>query len=193
MINAFKNYLRSKTRLNEDEMENIISLAVSRKLRKNEFLFHEGEICRHKYFVISGILRSFSIGSDGSEHIIRFSPENSWTLDKESYDLQVMAHTSISAVEPSNILCWSRTDFERLNNEIPALKEFTTQLTADNIYNNSQRLVTTLSATPEEKYLDFVKNNRELLPRLPLKMIAAYLGVSLRTLDRIRHAQLPPS
>ncbi|ACU61774.1 putative transcriptional regulator, Crp/Fnr family [Chitinophaga pinensis DSM 2588] len=192
-MNAFNNYLQVNTRLKEEEIDTIISFAVSRKLRKHEFLFHEGDICRHKYFVISGLLRSFSTGSDGTEHIIKFSPENSWTLDKESYDLQIAAHTSISAVEASHILSWSKADFERLNKEIPALNEFTTQLTADNIYNSSQRLVTTLSATPEEKYLDFVKNYPALLQRLPLKMIAAYLGVSLRTLDRIRHAQLPQS
>jgi len=189
MISAFKNYLHFKTDLNEDEIDNIISLAISRKLRKNEFILHEGQICRQKYFVISGLLRSFSMATDGSEHIIRFSPENSWTLDKESYDRQAPAHISISAVEPSNILVWTKAVFEGLNEEMPALKKFTAQLTADNIYNSSQRLLTTLSATPEEKYHDFLKYDPGLLQRLPLKMVAAYLGMSLRTLDRIRHAQ----
>lgn len=191
MINDFKNYLQLKTNLNRDEIDYVISLAVSRKLRRNEFILQEGEICRYKFFVVNGLLRTFSISSDGTEHILRFSQENTWTLDKESYDLQAPARTNISAVEQSNILFWTKADFERLNKELPALKSFTTQLTADNIYSSSQRLLTTLSATPEEKYQDFVQNQSELLLRLPLKMIAAYLGISLRTLDRIRHAQLP--
>lgn len=193
MINDFKNYLQLKTNLNGDEIDYVISLAVSRKLRRNEFILQEGEICRYKFFVVNGLLRTFSISSDGTEHILRFSQENTWTLDKESYDLQAPARTNISAVEQSNILFWTKAGFERLNEELPALKSFTTQLTADNIYSSSQRLLTTLSATPEEKYQDFVQNQSELLLRLPLKMIAAYLGISLRTLDRIRHAQLPRS
>lgn len=191
MINGFNKYLQLKTNLKEDEIDYVISLAVPRKLRRNEFILQEGEICRYKFFVISGLLRIFSISSDGSEHIIRFSQENTWTLDKESYDLETPARTNISAVEQCNILLWTKANFERLNEELPALKNFTTQLTVDNIYISSQRLQTTLSATPEEKYQDFVQHHPELLLRLPLKMIAAYLGMSLRTLDRIRHSQLP--
>lgn len=186
----FEKYLQQKTELNETAVERIISLAGSRKLRRNEFILREGEICRHKFFVESGLLRNFIIASDGSEHILKFSQENTWIVDKESYDRQVPAYTSIAAVEPGGILFWTKADFERLNEELPALRSFTTQLTADNIYINSQRLLTTLSATPEEKYQNFVQNHPELLLRLPLKMIAAYLGISLRTLDRIRHAQL---
>jgi CRP/FNR family transcriptional regulator len=51
-------------------------------------------------------------------------------------------------------------------------------------------LFTALSATPEEKYEEFVRTFPDLLSRLPLHMIAAYLGISLKTLTRIRAAQL---
>jgi hypothetical protein len=46
-----------------------------------------------------------------------------------------------------------------------------------------------LSASPEERYNDFVRDYPALLNRLPLRMIAAYLGISIKTLTRIRHAQ----
>jgi CRP/FNR family transcriptional regulator len=187
MINDFKNYLQVNTSLNKEEIDYIISFGVFHKLRKNQLILREGEICRHKYFVLSGILRVFGIALDGSEHIVRFSQENTWTLDKESYDLEKPARISISAVEPTNVLSWTKAGFERLNEELPGLKALTTQLTADNIYISSQRLLITLSGKPEEKYRDFVQHYPRLLLRLPLKMIAGYLGVSLRTLDRIRH------
>lgn len=190
MSDNFKTYLQANTGLDDAGITQMMLFAVSRKLQKNEFVLHEGDVCRQKIFVVSGLLRAFNMTMDGSEHIVRFSQENSWIIDKESYDRQVPARTSISAVEPSHILTWNKADFEKLNQELPALKQFTTQITADNIYLNSQRLLTTLSATPEEKYQDFIQNNPGLLLRVPLKMIAAYLGVSLRTLDRIRHAQL---
>ena len=38
MINDFNKYLQLKTDLNEDEIDYVISLAVSRKLRRNEFI-----------------------------------------------------------------------------------------------------------------------------------------------------------
>jgi len=190
MIIAFENYLRLQTDLSQENIRRISALAIPRKLRRNEFLFREGEVCRHKVFMVSGLLRTFGMTPDGGEHILQFSPENTWTLDAESYDHQAPSHYSISAIEPSELLLWTKADFESLLAEIPRLKSFAEQLISRNIYSGRQRLLTALSATPEEKYEDFVQNYPELLSRLPLRMIAAYLGVSLKTLNRVRQAQL---
>jgi len=190
MIASFEKYLRLQTDLNQDDINRIIGLAVQRKLRRNEFLLREGDICRHKIFIASGMLRLYGLAPDGSEHILQFAPESSWTLDVESYDREVPAHTNIVAVEPSELLLWPKADFTRLLDDIPQLKNFSQQLISRNIYNSRQRLLTTLGGTPEQKYEDFVQNSPGLLPRLPLWMIASYLGISLKTLTRIRHAQL---
>lgn len=190
MINTFENYLRLQTDLSEREIRLVSALAVPRKLRRKDFLLREGEICRYKAFIVSGLLRTFGMTPDGSEHILQFSPEATWTLDAESYDRQMPSRYHINAVEPTELLLWTKSDFDGLLVEIPRLKGFAEQLISRNIYSGRQRLLTTLSATPEEKYEDFVKNFPELLSRLPLRMIAAYLGVSLKTLNRVRQVQL---
>jgi CRP-like cAMP-binding protein len=150
----------------------------------------EGQVCRHKTFVAAGLLRSFGTGADGSEHILHFSREHTWIVDAESYDKQTPSQFSIAAIEKSEVLQWTKADFDRLLADMPELKTFSQQLVSRSNYNSRQRLFTSLSATPEEKYNDFVQNSPELLTRLPLHMIAAYLGISLKTLTRIRHAQV---
>ena len=190
MIAAFENYLRLQTDLSQDDINHITGLAVQRKLRRNEFLLREGDICRHKIFITNGMLRLYGLAADGSEHILQFAPENTWTLDVESYDREIPAHTNIVAVEPSELLLWPKADFNKLLDNIPQLKNLSQLLISRNIYNTRQRLLTTLGGTPEQKYEDFVQNSPGLLPRLPLWMIASYLGISLKTLTRIRHAQL---
>lgn len=187
---AFENYLRSQPGLSEEEIAHISSLAIPRNLRRNELLLAAGEICRHKTFIVSGILRTYSTSSDGSEPILQFSPELSWTLDAESYDQQQPSKYNIAAVVPCQVLLWHKPDFDRLLAELPGLKKYADQLISRNIYSARQRLLAALSATPEEKYDDFAKNFQGLLARLPLHMIASYLGMSLKTLTRIRHAQL---
>jgi len=189
MKTAFENYLRQQTGIDEADVKRISDLAVARTLRRNEFLLREGEVCRHKAFIVSGLLRTFSITPDGNEHILLFSPENTWTLEVESYDRETPARSAIDAIEPSEVLLWNKTDFNSLL-EIPQLRRFSEQLISRSIHSSRQRIITALSATPEEKYEDFVQNYPGLLSRLPLRMIAAYLGVSLKTLTRIRHAQL---
>lgn len=190
MIADFENYLRTHTRLDVAAIERISSLAIPKILRRKELLLQQGQVCRYKVFIVKGLLRNFGIAADGSEHILQFSPENSWTLDVESYDKQTPAQFNIGAVERSEVLLWAKADFNQLVEEIMPLKAYTKQLISRNIYLSRQRLLSTLSGTPEEKYEDFVRTYPHLLARLPLRMIAAYLGISLKTLTRIRHAQL---
>lgn len=187
---SFHKYLHTNTSLDEEDIERICSAAMSRSLHRNELLLQQGQICRHKIFVVNGLLRNYGIIEDGSEHILQFSAERSWTLDVESYDRQTPSQYNIAAVERSEVLLWTKTDFDFLLSDIPAFKALSQQLISHNIYNSRQRLLTALSATPEEKYEDFIRNFPDLLSRVPLHMIASYLGISLKTLTRIRHAQI---
>ena len=190
MTDEFEIYLRAHTDLNDGDIARIRSLAVPKTLRRNEFLLREGEICRYKTFVIKGLLRTFGKAANGSEHILQFSPEHSWTLDAESYDRHQPSRYNIAAVEKSEVLLWSKADFDSLMAGIPQLKSLSEQLISRNIHSGRQRLLTALSATPEEKYQEFIQSFPDFLARLPLHMIAAYLGISIKTLTRIRHAQL---
>ncbi|MFT3981052.1 MAG: Crp/Fnr family transcriptional regulator [Ferruginibacter sp.] len=190
MIAAFQTYLQTNTGIPEEEVERICRHAIQRVLQRNEILLQEGSICRHKTFIVKGLLRTYGVSENGSEHILQFSPENTWTLDVESYDKQIPARFSIAAVEYSEILLWEKNDFMALVDSIPALRDFSQQLISRTIYNSRHRISLVLGATPEEKYDDFIRNHSDLLSRLPLHMIAGYLGISLKTLTRIRHAQL---
>lgn len=190
MIIEFQSYLQSHASFREEDLKRISALAEPRTLHRNDFLLLEGEVCRHKTFIAKGMVRVFGTRPDGSEHILLFSPEHTWTLDAESYDKQIPSRFNIAAVEESEVLLWTKNNFDKLLAEIPLLKSFSEQLISRAIHNSRQRLLSALSATPEEKYNDFIRDSPALVKRLPLRMIAAYLGISLKTLTRIRHAQL---
>lgn len=190
MINALKTYLNNRVSLPEEAVQRIYSLALERRLTRNEALFKVGEVCRHKVFVVKGLLNTFNITQDGHEHILQFSPENTWTLDVESYELQTPSRFSIAAIEHSEVLLWAKDDFDMLLREIPEFKLFAEGLIAAYVHSSRRRIFEMLSNSPEEQYDAFIQAYPGLAGRLPLRMIAAYLGMSLKTLTRIRHAQL---
>jgi len=190
MTTVLQTYLRTHTDLTDDDIARVEAAGIQKTLRRNELLLMQGDICRHKTFVAKGLLRTYGMAEDGSEHILQFATENTWTLDAESYDYVKPALYNIAAVEHSEVLMWPKPEFDHLLKDIPGLKIFSERLISRTLYSGRQRLFTTLSATPEEKYEDFVKTSPQLLVRLPLHMIASYLGISLKTLTRIRHAQL---
>ncbi|PSL31305.1 CRP-like cAMP-binding protein [Dyadobacter jiangsuensis] len=190
MHTDFEHYMASQSGLPGETIRHISSLATLRRLRKGEALHSAGDICRHKTFIVNGLLRTYHIKPDGNEHILHFSPQHTWTLDVESYDKQAPSLVNIEAVERSEVLLWAKPDFDKLLKDIPELKRFSERLIAGTIYHNRNRILTILSATPEERYADFINTHPDYLGRLPLRMVAAYLGISLKTLTRIRHAQL---
>ena len=49
-----------------------------------------------------------------------------------------------------------------------------------------QRIVSTLSASAEERYLEFLETYPSIVQRVPQTMLASYLGMTPETLSRIR-------
>ncbi|WP_229320968.1 Crp/Fnr family transcriptional regulator [Larkinella knui] len=178
------------TTLSNEEIRLVGAAAIEKTVYKKQTLLQAGEVCRYKVFIVKGLLRTYRIGADGSEHVVQFSPELTWTTDGESYANRTPSSYSIDALEDSQILMWGRDRFDALLDQIPALKNFSDRLIFRNLNASRNRIYKAISSTPTEKYEDFVKTYPGLLLHIPLRMVASYLGVSLKTLNRIRHSQL---
>lgn len=190
MFENFEKYVLEKASLTADELQQLRSLAVVRKLRKRQFVLQEGEVCRHKIFVVKGLLRAYRLADDGAEHIMRFAPENSWMIDHESYSNQTPSKYYIEAMEDSELIVWTRDSMNELFDSIPAFKLLSEQIKEKSMNDSQQRILINISYTAEEKYKAFIHSFPEVFSRVPLHMVASYLGVSRETLSRIRHSQL---
>jgi CRP-like cAMP-binding protein len=52
---------------------------------------------------------------------------------------------------------------------------------------SQRRILSNISSSAEEKYQNFIKTYPDIIYRIPLRMIASYLGVSRETLSRVRN------
>jgi CRP-like cAMP-binding protein len=80
-----------------------------------------------------------------------------------------------------------------LFNSIHAFKAYMSRLIENALKSSHDRILMNLSYTSEEKYEDFIASFPDVFRRVPLHMVASYLGVSRETLSRIRHAKTSPS
>ncbi|GAB3277887.1 cyclic nucleotide-binding domain-containing protein [Larkinella harenae] len=191
MLVTFENYIKAQgTTLSDEEIRLVGAAATEKTVHRKQTLLQAGDVCRFKIFIVKGFLRTYRVAADGSEHVMQFSPELTWITDGESYTNRTPSAYTIETLEDSRLLLWSRDGFDALLRQMPALREFSEQLISRNLYASRNRLYKAISATPAEKYEDFVKSHPGILSRLPLRMVASYLGVSLKTLTRIRQAQL---
>jgi CRP-like cAMP-binding protein len=154
-------------------------------VRKGEILLRAGEMTNAAYYVETGCLRSYLIDDKGKEHIYQFAPEDWIISDEEAMQEQKPALLYIDAIEDSVI---------RVIHQPSDLKSNLDNDTAQQLLNSLEkkvnafrrRIIQLLSATAEERYLAFIKTYPDLAQRVPLKMIASYLGITPESLSRVR-------
>ncbi|MBW8687495.1 Crp/Fnr family transcriptional regulator [Chitinophaga rhizophila] len=190
MFDKFESFITAQATLTREELGLIRSLAVQKKVRKRQLLLQEGDVCQHKIFIAEGLLKTYTLKDDGTEHILRFSPENTWTTDAVSMESQQPSRFNIEALEDTVVLQWTKTDIQQLIAGIPSFKAYVEKLISSMLYLSYDRILMNISYTSEEKYQDFITAFPDVFRRVPLHMVASYLGVSRETLSRIRHAQL---
>jgi CRP-like cAMP-binding protein len=190
MFTKFEAYIKERTKLTDQQVQLMLSVAITRKLSKHEELLKQGDICRHKTFVVQGLLRGYRVNKEGTPHTIWFTSEGLWTVDADSYHHHTPSKYIIDALEDTEVILWSKQHFDELLIAIPELKIFSDRIVSTNFSLTRERMFSALTASPEEKYNDFVKDYPGVFARIPLHLVASYLGVSLKTITRIRHAQV---
>ena len=190
MFEIFETFITANGDFTPEDLRLMRSLSIVKKVRRKELLLQEGEVCRYKIFISKGLLKSYCLSHDGTEHIMRFSPELSWTTDHDSLKNQTPAQFNIQALEHSEVVMWTRENMAKLFASIPAFKFCMERLVENALKSSHQRILMNLSYTSEEKYKNFIAAFPDVFRRVPLHMVASYLGVSRETLSRIRQTRL---
>jgi CRP-like cAMP-binding protein len=159
---------------------------VFKKLRKRQYFLQEGDVCHSSTFVCKGLLRYYYVDNKGQEYIMQFAPENYWTSDRESMDSGMPSKYNIDAIEDSEIFLLKKEDFEMLRKTIPAFNDFVNETLKKNVMVLQERIHVSISLSAEEKYSNFISKYPAINNRVPLHMIASYLGLSAETLSRVR-------
>ena len=187
MREVLRHYLAEKNvTLTEEQFNKWTSAFVEKRVKKHEFLLKEGEVAKQSYFTVSGCLRLYAIDNKGKEHIMQFAPENWWIGDIDSSTSQKPSNYFIDALEDSDILSMDIVTWDKSMNEIPPLALLFQRLMQNRQTVSQRRIINSMSATSEERYIEFMKTYPSLVQRIPQHMIASYLGITPESLSRIR-------
>jgi CRP-like cAMP-binding protein len=186
MFDVFKKYLSEKVSLRDQDYDLIESVSTIKRLRKKQYLLQEGDVWRYHAFVCSGFVMTYSVDNKGAEHIMNFAPENYWTGDRESLTNETPSIFNIQAIEDAEVLLIKKADFESLCKQIPAFNDLINAILQKSLLVAQSRIHSNISLSAEEKYFNFIQKFPSIANRVPLHMIASYIGVSPETISRIR-------
>lgn len=172
--------------LTDEEKEKMTSLFRGRKVKKGQFLVHEGSIAKSTNFVTRGSIINYFLDLDGKQHIVQFAIEGWWISDLNSFITQSPATFNVQALEDSEVLELPFENLEIMYASIPKMERYFRIITQRAFISFHQRIVQNLSLSAEDRYLAFQKKYPKIESRIPQKLIASYLGISAEFLSKIK-------
>ncbi|AFD05233.1 Crp/Fnr family transcriptional regulator [Solitalea canadensis] len=173
-------------KLDREETDFFVSLLHYKTLKRKEFLLRQGDICKAESFIVKGCLRTYTLDSDGFEHIISFGIEDWWKGDLYSFLTQTPSSYFIDALEDTVVLQISKENLDLLYERVPKFERFFRLLFQNAFIAQQNRINQNLSYPAEQRYVDFIKRYPQLEQRISQKQVAAYLGITPVFLSMLR-------
>lgn len=163
---------------------------LSIHLKRKEFprghtLLKEDTTCNYLYFIESGLTRTFYY-KDGKDITDWISAENDFACSVISFITRKPDRRIIELLEPSVFYVLSYDDGEKLCATHHCIENFFRRLVSHGLVQLQQRFDNQHFETALHRYQLLMETNPTFIQRVPLGIIASYIGVTQETLSRIR-------
>ena len=155
------------------------------QFKKGTMLHSADRVCRNSFFVQKGMLRTYFL-KEGKEISEYFSAENEWVNSPRSFMQQRLDIYYIDALEDTDCFALNVEDLVYLFDHFPEMERYARLSMGTSFGHFLERITSIRFTTARERYLHFCQTYADIHHRIPLGMIASYLGITQETLSRIR-------
>ncbi len=183
-------YVTKQLELTEDEQEIFASLLRVKKIKKRQFIDQPDFVSKNWNFVIQGSLRGYFIGNDTQEHTISLAIEDCFIGDAGSFISQEPGTLYIEALEDCVLIQICYENEALLFKKIPKFERYFRLRSQQIAVMMQKRVISNLSLTAEQRYDEFANKYPAFIQRIPLYIIASYLGMTREFLSKIRNQKI---
>lgn len=179
-------YLLQFGQLNAQQRELIRSKVKRKHIGKGDYFAEAGKISTQIGYVTDGILRVCYYDKRGDSFTRYFVYENRFVVDMNSFRDESPSAEYIEAITDCQLLVFSKEDFSQLAGLIPGWDTIFVKITSYVLENKLKATSNMLVQDAQNRYLNFLDHYPGLANRVPLHMLASYLGITPSSLSRIR-------
>ncbi|WP_170146776.1 Crp/Fnr family transcriptional regulator [Maribacter vaceletii] len=170
-----------------DEKADLISTYfIQKSFTKETLLIQEGKTSKNSYFLESGIIRCYIIDLNGNEVTTRFFSAPDFLNDYLSFFEQKPSEENYELLTDCVLYSISYDNVQHCFHTIPEFREWGRMLLTLNYTFVNKKMISLYKETAQERYLNLEKTNPEIIEKVPLHIIASYLGITKFSLSRIR-------
>jgi CRP-like cAMP-binding protein len=185
-VDKFKQFLKNISPITDKEFDEAISFFSEQHLKKDDFFVKQNKVCKHIGFILNGTLRTYYINDKAEETTSCFCTENNFTTSYRSFILQQPSTLILQAIEETRLLVIDYENLQKLYAK-SNIWQMIGRAVAEREYIIMEHYASTLNnETAKEKYLRLIKEQPNVIQKANIEDIASYLGITRRTLSRIR-------
>jgi CRP-like cAMP-binding protein len=171
--------------LTKEGRDALASILRKMELPKDHLLVKQDSVCHYIYFIEQGLTRTFYY-KDGKDITDWLSAEDMFASSVISFLTRKPDRRGIVLLEDSVLWGLHHDELERLYKEYHDIERLGRLLVSYGLIQLQQRFDDLHFATAAQRYQTLMENNPTFIQRVPLGMIASYLGITQETLSRIR-------
>lgn len=164
--------------LTPEEQELVMRFFHYDEYKAKTILLKPGEIADLTYFVLDGMIRSYTVDTNGVEHVLSFAAPNWFITDMYSIISRKPAQQYLSVINDAKVYKISKEDQNTLYEKVPKMERFFRILIENSVVAHQQRLIDNLSLTAEDRYEKFCSKYPAFIQCIPQKHIASFIGVT---------------
>ncbi len=173
--------------LDEEEFKMSLPYWHIKEYKKGDTYNEYKSICRYMGFIIKGVFRAYYVDpkTGDEKNMFLYSP-NKFVVTFKSFIHQVPCDYHTQALTDARVICIGLQDLLSLYKQSHKWETFG-RLVAQEAFNVAiDRAESMLFKTPEERYLDVIRNHPDIMNEIPQYHISSYLGIQAPSLSRIR-------
>jgi CRP-like cAMP-binding protein len=184
-IDKLKEAFGEIARLSFETEQDFIASIDRMEVKKKTILQEEGRFCNHVYFIEKGMARTFYI-KDGKDVTYWIAGENEFVGAMGSFFSRTVSNKNVETLEDCILWEFNYNRLEELYAQSKEMERMGRLFACYGIALQEKRFDDLHCMTARERYDLLLQNHPQIIQRVPLGIIASYLGITQETLSRIR-------
>jgi CRP-like cAMP-binding protein len=179
---------RNKFPLDNKKWDDYINCFKRIRVPAKTVLLNEGEISKKLFLIEKGCIRVW-FNNNGKDITFQFFFENNVVASVESFRKNIPSPVTIESIEPSIVWYIHKKDMDRIMEEIkdtPRLRDMFINAIFERTFDYMKHFFSSIKDTPQQRYLNLIKEKPQIIKRVPQHYIASYLGITTVHLSRIK-------
>jgi len=181
-----KFYLNLFAQFSLFDLKDLFSISRIVKLPANTVYIDKGSNSKKLGYITKGLIRAFTIKENGDDVTVILRWEKQFIASHDSIIRKQPSNFIYQALEDTVLFEFDYEQAEALLDRSPKLSGFRNMVNFEIIAEALDRAESLVLLSPEERYLQLIREKPNIVNRVPGKYIATFLGITPVSLSRIR-------